>query len=147
MDFFAELELLSIQERSENHVKFVTMLERYLTEGGYNKALHARTDATSPLFAWLLEDFENTVRLHVASCVRAAFPAIGIKHAAQLLNLSSEQQLKQFAATQEGWIIVGDSITFTKTGENQRVLTKDSVAASSMIQECLGLAMELDRII
>ena len=148
MDFFAALEVLSVRERTEQpHIKFVASLERHLTEGGYNMALRARADATSPLFTPLLEDFENTVRQHVATCVKASFPSVSIKHAARLLNLPSEQRLREFAATQEGWVVSGDHVTFAHAADKHRVLTKDSIPAKSIIAESLALAVELDKII
>jgi hypothetical protein len=109
--------------------------------------LRARAEATSPLFAWLLEDFENTVRDHVATCVEAAFPKIGLRHAAELLNLPSTQAVTAFGATREGWILNGDVITFAKTSDVHRALTKEAIPATTMIQECIGLSMELDRIV
>lgn len=151
-DLFASLELIPVeQRRASTHVSFVVALERHLTEGSYDKVLRVRSGATSPLFGWLLDDLEHTVRDEVASCVEVAYHDVSVAKAAALLNLATPQQAREFAGTRPGWRLVGDRIEF----EAQRAqaaavkagLTAKNFPTDWIVRESLNVASDLDRII
>jgi 26S proteasome regulatory subunit N12 len=144
-DFFALLETIDRSTASQ-HIDFVVNLERNLTEGSYHKALRARKDSTSPLFGWLLEDLEQTVRDEVASCIEVSHRSLKLQRAAELLKLDSIDATRRYSNTRDGWMIEGDRISFANRGQ-VKTLSKESIPAEWTIRECLNMAVELDRIV
>ena len=151
-DLFSALELMPVDARLRSkHVAFVVALERHLTEGSFGMVLHARKDQTSPLFGWLLEDLEHTVRDEIASCMEVAYHHMSLAKAASLLNLASPQAARDFAATRTGWIVVGDRLEFeaqkAAAAAHKAGLTSKSFPTDFVIRESLNVASDLDRIV
>jgi hypothetical protein len=160
-DFFASLELLSLEERQKSsHVGFVVSLERHLTEGSYNQVLNARKNATSPMFGVLLEDLEHTVRDEIASCVEVAYKKLTVSKGVTLLNLGNAQNFIKFAESRNWPPVIQTTgkgmenyIDFTSMPSRQQITTsKSGLSIASfpgkwVVQESLNLASDLDRIV
>lgn len=149
-EFFAVLERIA-DPMGSVHVQFVVLLERNLTEGSYFKALGARSESTSAMFAWLLEDLEHTVREQVASCLEVSYAkGLSTAKAAQLLKFSTPSEFAQFAQGREGWeMAANNQVTFAvhRPGTTSSALTKKSIPTDTTIKECLSMALELDQIV
>ena len=135
-----------MNSQPSKHIEFVASLERTLTEGSYHKALRARKDSTSPLFGWLLEDLENTVRDEVASCIEVSHKNLSLKRAAELLNLGSVDAARKFCEAKSEWVVSNDVVTFP-TRNQVKVLSKDSIPSEWTARECLNMAVEMDRFV
>lgn len=122
-------------------------LERNLTEGSYHSALRARKDSTSPMFGWLLEDLEDTVRDEVASCIEVSHKTLTLQRAKELLNLESPQAAAKFAESREGWFVSSNGVVSFPNRAETKQLNKDSLPTDWTIRECLNMAIELDRIV
>ena len=117
-----------------------------MTEGSYHKALRARKDSTSPLFGWLLEELEHTVRDELASCIEMSHRSLKLQNAKDLLNFESLDAARRFCDSRPDWVLTNDTISFPS--KNQvKTLSKDSIPSDWTVRECLNMALELDRIV
>ncbi|KAH9256828.1 hypothetical protein BASA81_004931 [Batrachochytrium salamandrivorans] len=145
-EFFAVLEQIA-NPMGSVHVQFVVLLERNLTEGSYFKALGARSESTSGMFAWLLEDLELTVREQVASCLEVSYSkGLSTTKAMQLLKFPTPHEFTLFTQTRQGWQVLNDQVTFG-THQTTTGLSKKSIPTDTTIKECLSMALELDQIV
>ena len=93
-----------------------------------------------------MEDLEHTVRDEVASCIEVSHKELNLQRAVDLLQLESIDQAINFANSREGWKVEGDRITFIHKTQLKQ-LTKESIPSEFTIDECLKMAIELDRIV
>mmetsp|Transcript_4217 Transcript_4217/g.7388 ORF Transcript_4217/g.7388 Transcript_4217/m.7388 type:complete len:216 (-) Transcript_4217:360-1007(-) len=77
-EFHSLLELVSMEERADKCITFVTELEQFLSEGSYNKVLAARKRTPCKTYSSLLENLEETVREEIASCVEVSYSTLSI---------------------------------------------------------------------
>lgn len=155
-DFFTLLESKVppeyLKTTTRKHIAFVLGLERNLTEGSYHKI--ERRAATSPLFDFLLQDLEHTVREEIASCVEVSYSKISLARCADLLLLPSAAEAKAFVREREGegWSVneqKGEVVcpAAAAGAAHKTSLTKEAIPADYTIRECFAMATELDRIV
>ncbi|GBG34708.1 26S proteasome non-ATPase regulatory subunit 8 [Hondaea fermentalgiana] len=143
-EFHSLLELVSMKERNDKCITFVTELEQYLSEGSYNKVLGARKRTPCKTYSSLLESLEETVREEIGSCIEVSYSSISISAAQKLMNLSSQKALEDYMTSKDNWEVNGSTITFK--GEPVKDLA-DQIPSHALIQSSLNYAHELERIV
>ncbi|KAF8819723.1 SAC3/GANP family protein [Cardiosporidium cionae] len=153
-DFHMALELISIKDRSDKHIKYVIELEQNLMTGSYKEISSARQNLPNPLFSLFINSLISTVRLKVASCLEKSYGCVNVEYAAALLLFDIPADLHLFAHSQnrrrlvEGedvdteWNIKDENLVFTKFPSQ-----KPKIAALELIDNAIGYATELERIV
>jgi 26S proteasome regulatory subunit N12 len=111
-DFHCALERLSAAELADPAIAPAVQVERWLTEGAYNKVLEAAAAGSKaqppPLGAAFLGRLAATVRDEVASCAEAAYAALPLADAARMMGVSLAEA-KAYAA-RRGWVVDGGGV-------------------------------------
>jgi len=144
-EFHTELELIPIDARSNNYIKYPVEIEQYLTEGSYNKVLNARKLMPHETYSVFLEMLANTVREKIAQCSQKAYESIPWQDAQKLLMLDNEQKVDDFRKKYEwGVETVGKekSLVF-KSGKDESL----DIPSKDIQTETLRYAIELERIV
>lgn len=111
-DFHCALERLPPALAADPAVAPAVQVERWLTEGAYNKVLEAAAEGAKaeppPLGAAFLGRLAATVRDEVASCVEAAYASLPLAGAARLMGVSAAEAAAQ--AARRGWVVDGQGV-------------------------------------
>lgn len=152
-EFHSQLELLSSDVIADPNVDFVIKLEQFLMEGSFNLVLDKENLSPCPMYAWLLSQFEHTIRDEIANSIEVAYKTISVKKACKLLRLQSIEQLNLYINEHEksNWVVSntgkagGDvAITFVKEAP---LVGKDRIPSEKLIRENLNYATELEKIV
>ena len=87
-----------------------------------------------------MDILKKTIRLEIAKSAELSYDSMSVADCLVLLNLSKDELL--LFCKQVGWIIVNDLVQFSK-----KELLVQKVPCQQIIKECLGYAMELERIV
>lgn len=137
-DFHAELELISIERRTDPCIAFPIAIEQSLMEGSYHKVLNAAVPR--PQFNFFVGLLSQTVRERIAECCEKAYARVLIEDAGELLMLDQDATLQQ--AQKRQWSVVDGRLCFPQEPD----MSLD-IPSKSMISQSLGYALELERII
>jgi len=138
-EFHCALERLPPALASDPAVAPSVQLERWLTEGAYNKALEAAASARAsvppPLASAYLARLAATVRDEVASCAEAAYASLPLADAARLMGIASGAEAAAYAA-QRGWVVDGRGVVqfaagAGATGGDAAAMEADAGAAAA----------------
>jgi 26S proteasome regulatory subunit N12 len=112
-DFHCALERLTPAQLADPAVAPAVQIERWLTEGAYNKVLEASAAVSKaqppPLGAAFLGRLAATVRDEVASCAEAAYGSLPLADAARMMGVSLAEA-KAYAARRPGWTVDGSGV-------------------------------------
>jgi 26S proteasome regulatory subunit N12 len=142
-EFHFELELIPIDYLSNPFIAYGVKLEQELMEGSYSQLWNASAQAPAPEFHIFVDVLVDTVRERILSCCEDAYQSLSLTDAAQLLNLPNPQIAKDFClkrnwiVDQDGKLVFPDAVSH-KTHE---------IPAHRIVQQTLGYAVELERII
>lgn len=95
-EFHTELELIPLDDYSDQHINQPIQLERYLMEGNYAKVLEA-TKSMAQHQAFFLERLVETVRLKVGASLERSYARLPAPQAATMLMLADVPGLMEFA--------------------------------------------------
>jgi len=140
-DFHVQLETMSPEALESAFVQFPVQLERSMMEGSYTKVLEMRENLPLPSYGVFMDMLKDTLRDEVATVSEKAYKSIPVPYCMQLLMMSSQGELDEYAATRE-WVLRDGRVFFeADTAE------KKEVPAIALISETLHYAKELERIV
>jgi len=142
-EFHTELELIPTELQQSNiYIKYPTQLEQHIMEGSYNKVLSAKQDGLySQEGMYFMDMLVDTVREEIAECSEKAYASIPVADLQNLLMLSSEAEMSEYAETRS-WNIEKGVVSFGNRDEKPLLLP-----AHQLISETLSYAKELERIV
>lgn len=144
-EFHTELELLpSDQIQSNVYIRHPLSLEQYLMEGSYNKIFLAKGNVPAASYNFFIDILLNTVRDEIGACMESAYDKISIQDASRMLNLSSEDDMKAFAA-KKNWNIAKDSYFYFSTTSEKK--TEEPIPSADLATLAIDYARELEMIV
>jgi 26S proteasome regulatory subunit N12 len=139
-EFHAQLELLSDEEASDPLTSFPIALERKLMVGIYDEV----GQIPDPSYQLFMDHLLQTIRQSIADCMETAYQELPLEDAANLLKLSSKQELLDYVATErEDWIMEPGKVTFAPPTTH----AASDIPSMDWIQQSLTYATEMERII
>jgi 26S proteasome regulatory subunit N12 len=151
-EFHTALECIPDEVLSTPEVSQICDLEARLMEGGYNKALAARSSPASPYYIPLLERLASTVRDEVASCSEAAYESLSGAAAARMLRFDSEAELAAYCQAR-GWTMRDGRVDLKAVRERGKAANggekfeSGKALAAEIVEHCLTYTKELERIV
>eukprot|EP01023_Acetabularia_acetabulum_P061354 TRINITY_DN740_c0_g1_i1.p1 TRINITY_DN740_c0_g1~~TRINITY_DN740_c0_g1_i1.p1 ORF type:complete len:309 (-),score=47.02 TRINITY_DN740_c0_g1_i1:128-919(-) len=142
-EFHIELELIPASELKSDYLKIPIELEQSLMEGAYSRILTMSQKPPHTSFQYFIDQLTETVRSEIASCCENAYDELSIQTAKKLLKFKSDQEVKTFAS-ENGWQVAGDKISFNK---DMDIDGAGSFPTNKIIENSLMYARELERII
>lgn len=141
-EFHTELELLPAKELQENiYIKCPVALEQYLMEGNYNKVFLSKGNVPAQNYQFFINMLLDTLRDEVATCIEKSYEQISQKEACRMLFFDKEKELVNFAF-KRNWAVENNRYVF-----KQHVQSKQDIPSLKVIEQCLGYAKELERIV
>eukprot|EP00118_Oscarella_pearsei_P004546 m.19694 g.19694 ORF g.19694 m.19694 type:complete len:266 (+) comp27879_c0_seq2:23-820(+) len=142
-EYHTELELLDPKALQDNvYLRYPISLERYLTEGSYNKIFLSRTNVPSEMYIFFIDILVDTVREEIAACVEKSYASVGQPEAAKMLFLPSADELAQIAEKRD-WLLGDDgTYSFCQEKKDERMMP-----SYQLISQALEYAKELERIV
>jgi 26S proteasome regulatory subunit N12 len=143
-EFHTELELISIDARTNNFIRYPVEIEQHLMEGSYNKVLTARKSMPHDSYGVFLDMLVDTVREEIAECSQTAYESIPLRDAPKLLMLDSEQKVNEFIQKHK-WDIQStqEKTVVFKSGKDESL----DIPALGVTAQTLHYATELERIV
>ncbi|ANQ07955.1 26S proteasome non-ATPase regulatory subunit [Plasmodium coatneyi] len=152
-DFHMTLEIISIEDQSDEYIRYVLELEQHIMDGYFYHVLTRKDDIPLHLYGLFIERLYNTIRHKLADCIFASSNCISLEYACELLKFVSEKELYQFIGeynetkTTQGecnilWEVRNNKIYFN----NQTVHVQD-LPALEVLNNTIGYATELERIV
>ena len=143
--FHSELELVPQACVTSPFVLFPVELERSLMEGMYNQVLNARKKFPDPLFSEYLGPLEDAVRDEISQCAAASYPSLSLDAAQKLFNFSTREELLEYCADNEEWVVDGDRVRFPEKHEAR--VGREDLPSRRTIGEVLSFAGRLEQIV
>merc|ERR1711998_338228 len=140
-DFHSQLEMMSPEALASTPVQFPVLLEQNMMEGSYTKVLEMKDNLPLPSYAVFMDMLKDTLRDEVASVSEKAYKSLPMGHCMQLLMMSGEKELEEYAA-ERGWVLAENNVFF-EVDTNE----KKEVPALETISGMLHYAKELERIV
>eukprot|EP00112_Aurelia_sp_Birch-Aquarium-sp1_P001694 Seg1183.10 transcript_id=Seg1183.10/GoldUCD/mRNA.D3Y31 product="26S proteasome non-ATPase regulatory subunit 8" protein_id=Seg1183.10/GoldUCD/D3Y31 len=141
-EFHTELELLPAKEiQNSVYIRCPVALEQYLMEGSYHKVFLAKDNVPAEAYYFFINILIDTLRDEVAACMEKSYQQISFKEATRMLFFQNDANMTEYSV-KRGWSIVGNSYHFTADAHD-----KQEVSANKLIEQCLGYAKELERIV
>ncbi len=143
-EFHCELELLTEEQHSHPHISFCTSLDQHLMVGSYDQVMAAASKPPLASFSFFLNSLLETVRTNVAECAAASYSTLSIQGATEILMFNNDKDTVQFIKNQyPDWVIAGNSIDLRAIKQAK----SEEIASHRIIQQTLGYATELERIV
>lgn len=141
-EFHTELELLPSSELQDNvYIRCPVSLEQYLMEGNYNKVFLSKGNVPAESYHFFINILLDTLRDEVAACIEKSYDQISLHEACRMLFFDNQKDLMTYS-TKRNWNIDGSNFTFKQEIEG----TKE-IPSMKIIEQCLGYAKELERIV
>ncbi|KAJ3294380.1 26S proteasome non-ATPase regulatory subunit 8 [Borealophlyctis nickersoniae] len=142
-EFHTELELIEPDQHSNIFISHPIKIEQYLMEGSYNKVWNLRGNAPAQEYLFFINILMQTIRDEIASCSEKAYTSLPLADAATLLYFKSPEEVFAFAQ-ERGWNVNPQErkVYFGETDADNT-----EIPAGKMIQQVLGYAKELERIV
>ncbi|XP_066920941.1 26S proteasome non-ATPase regulatory subunit 8-like [Clytia hemisphaerica] len=141
-EFHTELELLPAKELQENvYIRCPVALEQYLMEGNYNKVFLSKGNVPAESYHFFINILLDTLRDEVATCIEKSYDQISQKEAYRMLFFDKETDLLNYAS-KKNWKVESNRYVF-----RQDVQSKQELSSLKIIENCLGYAKELERIV
>lgn len=142
-EFHTELELLLPEVQDNPCIRHVIELEQALMEGAYNRILNARQQVPDPLYLYFTDLLMHTVRDEIAACSEKAYEFLTVTDAKKLLTISGDQEMREYAE-KHGWEVRNNCVYFRQEKEK---VPRSEIPSMQLIQQTLGYARELERIV
>jgi len=143
-EFHLELELLGEELRSHPNINFCTQLDQHLMVGSYDQVLSAASNPPVASYSFFLTSLLETVRTNIAECAAASYSTLTATAAAKILMFTSESEALVFIKEQyPDWAIEGNLIDLRST----KSAKSEEISSHKLIQQTLGYATELERIV
>jgi len=141
-EFHTELELLPAKDLQENvYIRCPVALEQYLMEGNYNKVFLSKGNVPAESYQFFINMLIDTLRDEVSACIESSYNQISQKEACRMLFFDKQADLLKYAA-KKNWNVENNNYIFKKD-----VQSKQEISSLKIIQNCLGYAKELERIV
>eukprot|EP00795_Rhopilema_esculentum_P003477 gene3477-1859_t len=141
-EFHTELELLPAKQIQESvYIRCPVALEQYLMEGSYHKVFLAKENVPAEAYYFFINILVDTLRDEVAACMEKSYENITVKEATRMLFFQNDAKMKEYSI-KRGWKAQGGSYHFKAD-----VHDKQEISAGKVIEQCLGYAKELERIV
>ena len=149
-EFHTELEVFPPEQLRNVYLKKPVMLEQFLMEGSYHKIYLSKEDIPDPYYSLFIVNLLNTIRDEIAKSTEKAYSSISFSEASRLLMIEDEADFIKYV-NERGWshdlnkqvIVFGNSSEQDK-GEG---IDTDLQSPRLIIQQCLGYARELEKIV
>lgn len=149
-DYYAELELLTIEEQKNVYISVPVSLEQYFIDGNYFKILHTKQNVPLMIYNYFIDKMIETVRHEAARSAEKAYRRLRTEDAYKLFLLVSVEELNAFVAAEKGpglennvaWIMRDDFIYFEEIQKD-----KATIPSHSVVNRSLEFAEELVKII
>ena len=143
-EFHCELELLTEEQHSHPHISFCTSLDQHLMVGSYDQVMAAAAQPPVSYFAFFLKSLLETVRSNVAECAAASYSTLSVQGATEILMFNSDKDTIAFITeSYPDWVISGSQIDLRATKQAKI----EEIASHRIIEQTLGYATELERIV
>lgn len=145
-EFHCELELLTEEQLNHPYISFCSQLDQHLSVGSYDQVMIAAAKPPVSYFTFFLTSMLETVRLNIAECAAAAYSTLTVKGATEVLMFNSEEDTLSFISeAYPDWVI--DTMLNTIDLRASKTSKKDEIASVQLIQQTLGYATEMERIV
>jgi len=142
-EFHTELELLPTTELQDNvYIRCPVVLEQYLMEGNYNKVFLSKGNVPAESYHFFINILLNTLRDEVATCIEKSYGRISLTEACRMLFFDQQNDLMAYS-TKKNWTLDENNNFLFK----QHVEHSKEIPSLRIIQQCLGYAKELERIV
>jgi len=142
-EFHTELELLPAKELHENvYIRCPVSLEQYLMEGNYNKVFLTKGNVPAESYHFFINILLDTLRDEVAMCIEKSYSKISAKEACRMLFFENEKQLSNYASKKNWKMDSTKQFNFTSDSSKLK-----EIPSLKLIEQCLGYAKELERIV
>ena len=95
-EFHRELDLLTLEEKTNVYIKYPISMEQYLMEGWYNKVFFSKINVPSPRFTFFMDILLHTTRKEIADCIEASHECLPMNKVKQMLFFSELEDLELF---------------------------------------------------
>ena len=144
-EFHTELERLPVEELKNVYIKHPISLEQFLMEGSFHKVLLLTGNVPAQNYNFFMDILIGTIRKEIASCIEKAYMRISVLEAAKVLMIESPGQLEEYVKERE-WTVSGDG-NYIVFSQQEKRETLHFVQNQLLIQQCLGYAQELEKIV
>lgn len=144
-EFHTELERLPVEELKNVYIKHPISLEQFLMEGSFHKVLLLTGNVPAQNYTFFVDILIGTIRKEIASCIEKAYTRISAQEAAKVLMVESSAQLEEYVRERE-WTVSEDGAHFVFSQQEKKEKLH-FVQNQLLIQECLGYARELEKIV
>lgn len=168
-EFHTELELISVDDYQRAEINLPILLERYLMEGNYAKALQQSKELPQKYGSFFSQRLYDMVRQKVGASLERSYHQIPVAEAVKMLILDGVPQLQEFAlrenerkARQEDdtmgdmtpsltrrvpvglvqWEVKDGQLLFKRSGEKRA-----EIPAFELMENTIGYATDLERIV
>lgn len=141
-EFHTELELLPPKDLQENvYIRCPVSLEQHLMEGNYSKIYLTKDNVPCADYSFFINILVETLRDEIADCVEKSYENISIAEASRMLMFKTDKEIKAYAS-KRGWSTHFNNFVFKHAVE-----TTEHIQSVKLIQNFLGYAKELERIV
>ena len=143
-EFHCELELLTEEQRAHPNFSFCTSLDQHLMVGSYDQVMAAAAKPPVAYYSFFLNSLLKTVRTNIAECAAASYSTLSIQGATQILMFNNDKDTTTFIQEEyPDWVVTGNDIDLRATKHAK----SEEIASQRIIQQTLGYATELERIV
>jgi len=141
-EFHTELELLPPTELQENvYIRCPVALEQYLMEGNYNKVFLSKGNVPAESYHFFINILLDTLRDEVAACIEKSYDHVSVQEACRMLFFDQQKDLLAYSK-KRSWNVDSNRFIF-----KQQVERSKEIPSLRIIEQCLGYAKELERIV
>jgi 26S proteasome regulatory subunit N12 len=150
-EFCTELELLNVEDLSNNYIKISRDLETCIMEGNYKHIFSIKSQFQKlPHYNYYLEKFDDAIKFQIARSAEKSYESLSINDAITLLMLNDVQELYNFIKY-EAETIESKEIDWELSDERIRFKPKNkekmSIPSNRIINETVAMGIEIEKII
>ena len=151
-EFHTELEVFPPDQLRNVYLKKPVTLEQFIMEGSYHKIYLSKEDIPDPYYSLFIDILLYTIRDEIAKCTERAYSLISLSEASRLLMMEDQprDELLNYVSGR-GWTYESNQevLLFKNSSDQEKgEASGDDVRSPQLhIQQCLGYARELEKIV
>ena len=147
-EFHTEVERLADEDIAGSvYLKYPVALEQYLMEGAYNKVFLAKESVPAENYLVFVDVLVNTIREEIAKGLESAYTSLPVQAAAKLLFISEDDGTLSDLAEAREWVQEDNKFVFADTANAALANKAKPVDVNKIVQQTLGYARDLERIV
>jgi len=157
-EYCSELELLKLDQFSNEYISLPVEIERSISEGNYSKLISLQNALKEPAYLFYLGKLNSSIRYEIARSAEKSFNSISLKDAADLLMFDNNNDLLDYINQENQkiteslnhgntieiqWMIQNDYLVFKKISSKD----KNVIPSKKIMSDTVRLAYEVEKII